>query len=133
MRILGIDPGLTRCGLGTIDADVTRRVRLVDMRVARSPVDLAPHRRLLLIADEIDAVIAEFSPEVVAVERVFAQENVRSVTSTAQVAGIAMLAAARGCDAAGAPGGYAGGLEVCKIRAISVAGQCHGLVPLDRE
>ncbi|MDY5131500.1 crossover junction endodeoxyribonuclease RuvC [Actinotignum timonense] len=68
MRILGIDPGLTRCGLGTIDADVTRRVRLVDMRVARSPVDLAPHRRLLLIADEIDAVIAEFSPEVVAVE-----------------------------------------------------------------
>ncbi|MDE1654716.1 crossover junction endodeoxyribonuclease RuvC [Actinotignum schaalii] len=95
MRILGIDPGLTRCGLGTIDADVTRRVRLVDMRVARSPVDLAPHRRLLLIADEIEAVIAEFSPEVVAVERVFAQENVRSVTSTAQVAGIAMLAAAR--------------------------------------
>ncbi|MDY5152248.1 crossover junction endodeoxyribonuclease RuvC [Actinotignum urinale] len=95
MRVLGIDPGLTRCGLGTIDADPTRRVRLVDMRVARSDVHLPPHHRLLLIAREIDAVIEEFQPDVVAVERVFAQENVRSVTSTAQVAGIAMLATAR--------------------------------------
>lgn len=95
MRILGIDPGLTRCGLGTIDADARRRVRLVDMRVGRSPVDMAPHKRLLLIADAIDEAIEEFHPDVVAIERVFAQENVRSVTSTAQVAGIAMLAAAR--------------------------------------
>ncbi|KMY22838.1 crossover junction endodeoxyribonuclease RuvC [Actinobaculum suis] len=95
MRVLGIDPGLTRCGLGTIDADPARRVSLVDMRVARSPKEMAPHKRLMLVFDEIEQVIGEFQPDVVAIERVFAQENMRSVTSTAQVAGVAMLAAAR--------------------------------------
>jgi crossover junction endodeoxyribonuclease RuvC len=95
VRILGVDPGLTRCGLGTIDAEAGRRVTLVDMRVVRSAAEMAPHKRLLVIADGIDAVIREFHPDVVAVERVFAQENVRSVTGTAQVAGIVMLAAAR--------------------------------------
>ncbi|EKU95932.1 crossover junction endodeoxyribonuclease RuvC [Actinobaculum massiliense] len=95
MRVLGIDPGLTRCGLGTIDADSSRRVSLIDMRVARSPKELSPHKRLLLVFDAIEEAIAEFSPDVVAIERVFAQDNMRSVTSTAQVAGVAMLAAAR--------------------------------------
>lgn len=95
MRILGVDPGLTRCGLGVVDAEGGRRVSLVDMRVARSPAEMAPHRRLMMIADQLDEVIAEFSPDVIAVERVFAQANVRSVTGTSQVAGIVMLAAAR--------------------------------------
>lgn len=95
MRILGVDPGLTRCGMGTIDSEGGRRVNLVDMRVVRSNAELAPHKRLAIIADGLDEVIAEFKPDVVAVERVFAQENVRSVTGTAQVAGIVMLAAAR--------------------------------------
>ena len=95
MRILGVDPGLTRCGLGTIDASGGRRVSLVDMRVARSAAELAPHKRLLLIADELDKVLLEFKPDVVAVERVFAKSNVRSVTGVAQVVGIVMLAAAR--------------------------------------
>ena len=121
MRILGIDPGLTRCGLGTIDADSRRRVRLVDMRVGRSPVDMAPHQRLLLIANAIDAVIEEFHPDVVAIERVFAQSNVRSVTSTAQVAGIAMLAAAR----AGLPLGMHSPSEV--KAAVSGNGRAHKL------
>lgn len=68
---------------------------LVDMRVVRSPAELAPHKRLLIIADGLQEVIDAFKPDVVAVERVFAQSNVRSVTGTAQVAGIVMLAAAR--------------------------------------
>lgn len=95
MRILGVDPGMTRCGFGTIDTEGGRRIRLVDMRVVRSAAELAPHKRLLIIADGLDEVMEEFKPDVVAVERVFAQSNVRSVTGTAQVAGIVMLAAAR--------------------------------------
>ena len=95
MRSLGVDPGLTRCGLGTIDSLGARRVSLVDVRVARSPAELAPHKRLLMIADQLDVVLEEFHPDVVAIERVFAKDNVRSVTGVAQVVGIVMLAAAR--------------------------------------
>ena len=91
------------------------------MRVGRSPVDMAPHQRLLLIANAIDAVIEEFHPDVVAIERVFAQSNVRSVTSTAQVAGIAMLAAAR----AGLPLGMHSPSEV--KAAVSGNGRAHKL------
>lgn len=95
MRILGIDPGMTRCGMGVIDAGAARQVTYVDVAVARSNADTAPHRRLEIIADEIDALIAKHRPDVVAVERMFAEDNVRSVIGTAQVAGVAMLAAAR--------------------------------------
>ena len=84
MRILGVDPGLTRCGMGVVDAGPGRRVRLVEAKTARSPADMAPHRRLLMIADALEAVMAEHRPDAVAVERVFAQ-----------VAGVVMLAAAR--------------------------------------
>ena len=66
MRILGVDPGLTRCGMGTIDSEGGRRVNLVDMRVVRSNAELAPHKRLAIIADGLDEVIAEFKPDVVA-------------------------------------------------------------------
>ena len=90
MRILGVDPGLTRCGMGVVDAGPGRRVRLVEAKTARSPADMAPHRRLLMIADALEAVMAEHRPDAVAVERVFAQSNVRSVTGTAQVAGVVM-------------------------------------------
>lgn len=95
MRILGVDPGLTRCGLGVIDQDGPRAVSLVDVSVVRSSSTEEPHRRLAIIADGIEAMIAKHRPQVVAVERVFAEANVRSIISTAQVAGVAMLAAAR--------------------------------------
>ncbi|WP_182353547.1 crossover junction endodeoxyribonuclease RuvC [Flaviflexus huanghaiensis] len=95
MRILGIDPGLTRCGMGVIDAAGARRVAYVDVTVARSTAETAPHKRLEIIADEIDRMIALHHPDVIAVERMFAEDNVRSIISTAQVAGVAMLAASR--------------------------------------
>lgn len=95
MRILGVDPGLTRCGLGVIDFQGARRVALVDVDVARSKPELPPHQRLLIIYNKIEETIRLQRPDVIAAERVFAQENVRSVTSTAQVAGIVMLAAAQ--------------------------------------
>ncbi|WP_147917366.1 crossover junction endodeoxyribonuclease RuvC [Ruania zhangjianzhongii] len=94
-RILGVDPGLTRCGLGVVEAGRGRQLRLVDVAVARTAAGDDPALRLLRIADEIDAWITRLSPDAVAVERVFAQHNVRTVTGTAQVAGLAMVAAAR--------------------------------------
>lgn len=95
IRILGVDPGLTRCGLGVIDAAGGRQVELVAVSVARSKPDMAPQQRLQKIFVAVEEAIAEYRPDVVAIERVFAQDNVRSVMGTAQVAGIVMLAAAR--------------------------------------
>ncbi|MEE6272179.1 crossover junction endodeoxyribonuclease RuvC [Georgenia wangjunii] len=95
MRVLGVDPGLTRCGLGVVDSAADRTLSAAAVGVLRTAPDLAPALRLLAIAEGIEAWIAEHRPDVVAVERVFAQQNVRSVTGTSQVAGIAMLAAAR--------------------------------------
>ncbi|GAA4433390.1 crossover junction endodeoxyribonuclease RuvC [Georgenia halophila] len=95
MRILGVDPGLTRCGLGVVDTASGRRVTLIEVGVVRSAADLSPHLRLLAVAEALDDWLTRLKPDVVAVERVFAQANVRSVTGTSQVAGVAMLAAAR--------------------------------------
>ncbi|MFC4556578.1 crossover junction endodeoxyribonuclease RuvC [Georgenia faecalis] len=95
MRVLGVDPGLTRCGLGVIEASAGRGVQLVEVGVVRTPPDQAPHLRLLAVAEGLDEWLARHRPDVVAVERVFAQANVRSITGTSQVAGVAMLAAAR--------------------------------------
>ena len=92
---MGIDPGLTRCGVGVIDTHAGRRVSLVHVEVLRTPGEIAPERRLLVIAQGIERVLAEHRPEAVAVERVFAQANVRSITGTSQAAGVAMLAAAQ--------------------------------------
>lgn len=100
-RVLGIDPGLTRCGIGVVDVAPDRTARLVHVGVVRSAVDAAPGDRLATIARGIRAVLDEFAPEVAAVERVFAQHNVASVTGTAQASGVAlMLAAERGLPTA---------------------------------
>ena len=95
MRVLGVDPGLTRCGLGVIDAPAARTLTLVEFSVATSSADADAPDRLLTIADAIDAVIAKHRPDSVAVERVFAQQNVRTVMGTGQVSGLVMVAARR--------------------------------------
>ncbi|MCL2467900.1 MAG: crossover junction endodeoxyribonuclease RuvC [Micrococcales bacterium] len=95
MRVLGVDPGLTRCGLGVVDSLPRRQVRLVAVGVARSDTTADIDQRLLLVAETIDDWLERHAPDTVAVERVFAQHNVGTVMGTAQVAGIAMLAAAR--------------------------------------
>ncbi|MFY9262917.1 MAG: crossover junction endodeoxyribonuclease RuvC [Actinomycetaceae bacterium] len=119
MRILGVDPGLTRCGISVLDAHGARRVELVDVSVARTEPTMAPHQRLLIIFNAIEKAISQFDPDVVAFERVFAHENLRSVTGTAQVAGIVMLAAAR----AGLPIGMHSPSEV--KAAVTGNGQAH--------
>jgi crossover junction endodeoxyribonuclease RuvC len=97
MRVLGVDPGLTRCGFGVIESKAGRSVSFVDVGVVRSDPALDLHERLLIIRDELAVIIDRTKPDVVAIERVFAQHNVRSVMGTAQVAGVALvLAAERG-------------------------------------
>ncbi len=95
MRVLGIDPGLTRCGMGVVEGDVGRPLRLVDVNVIRTSSQLAVPERLVSIERGIDAWIEEHQPDAVAVERVFARSDVSTVMGTAQASGIAMVCAAR--------------------------------------
>jgi crossover junction endodeoxyribonuclease RuvC len=95
MRVLGVDPGLTRCGIGVVEGTTGRVLSLVHVEVVRTPATDPLERRLLALADALTAAVALHRPEVVVVERVFAQQNVRTVTGTAQAAGLAMVAAAR--------------------------------------
>ena len=99
--MLGIDPGLTRCGVGVVDVAPDRSASLVHVGVVRSDPGAAIEVRLAVIAAGLRAVIDEFGPAVVAVERVFAQHNRQSVMGTAQASGIALLVAGeRGLPAA---------------------------------
>lgn len=96
-RVLGIDPGLTRCGVGIVDVSPTRSATLVYVGVIRTPPDLPLEQRLLAIARGIGDALDEYSPVAVALERVFAQHNLRTVMGTAQASGVALqVAAARG-------------------------------------
>ncbi|SDP56531.1 Holliday junction endonuclease RuvC [Actinopolyspora xinjiangensis] len=95
MRVLGVDPGLTRCGVGVVESGHRRGVSCLGVGVVRSPTDDELPRRLVAIAEGVEEWIDEHAPEVVAIERVFSQQNVRSVMGTAQVSGIVALAAAR--------------------------------------
>ena len=94
LRVLGVDPGLTRCGVGVVEVTPDRRARLVHVTVVRTPADMALELRLLAIAEGIAEQIDEHRPDAVAVERVFAQANVRTVMGTAQASGLALHAAA---------------------------------------
>jgi crossover junction endodeoxyribonuclease RuvC len=93
--VLGVDPGLTRCGVGVVDGAPGRALVLVHVDVIRTPPDAEIGERLLVQADALAQAIARYAPDVVAVERVFSQHNVRTAMGTAQVAGLAILAATR--------------------------------------
>ncbi|GAA1836046.1 crossover junction endodeoxyribonuclease RuvC [Luedemannella flava] len=95
MRVLGVDPGLTRCGVGVVDGEPGRVGRLVTVEVVRTDPDDELSLRLLALDEALSALIAEHQPQSVAVERVFAQHNVRTVMGTAQAGAVAILAAAR--------------------------------------
>jgi crossover junction endodeoxyribonuclease RuvC len=95
VRVLGVDPGLTRCGLGVVDGAPGRTLTLVHVEVVRTPADAPVGARLVALADAFADAIARYGPDVVAVERVFSQHNVRTVMGTAQVAGLAILEATR--------------------------------------
>lgn len=95
LRVLGVDPGLTRCGFGVVDIEPNRRATLVDVTVVGTRADVALEQRLLAISNSIDEWLDRYSPEVLAVERVFSQLNVSTVMGTAQASGVVIAAAAR--------------------------------------
>lgn len=94
LRVLGVDPGLTRCGVGIVDVESNRRGTLVHVSVIRTPTDMPLEQRLLAIGNGIAALLDVFQPQAVALERVFAQHNLRTVMGTAQASGVALHAAA---------------------------------------
>jgi crossover junction endodeoxyribonuclease RuvC len=95
VRVLGVDPGLTRCGVGVVDGEPGRPLSLVAVDVIRTPAGTQLGERLVMIEQAMDEWIDAHQPDAVAVERVFSQHNVRTVMGTAQASGIAVLAAAR--------------------------------------
>ena len=95
MRVLGIDPGLTRCGVGVVDGSVGRPLTMVDVGVIRTSSSLPIAERLVSIERGLDAWIEEHRPDAVAVERVFARSDVSTIMGTAQASGIALVVAAR--------------------------------------
>jgi len=95
MRILGIDPGLTRCGVGIVDTDSRRKSTFVHVAVITTAAETPLPERLLLLEQSLELVFESFQPDVVAIERVFSQHNVRTAMGTAQASAVAMLAATR--------------------------------------
>lgn len=92
-RILGIDPGLTRCGAGIIELSTARKVSFVDVHTFRTSPDNDLVERVGSIASSIEKLILSHKPSVIAIERVFSQSNVRSVMGTAQISGAVLFLA----------------------------------------
>lgn len=95
MRVLGVDPGLTRCGLGVVEGVAGRPLTLVAVDVVRTDAGADIGTRLLGIERAVDQWLVEHRPDAVAVERVFSQHNVRTVMGTAQASAVAIVCAAR--------------------------------------
>ncbi|MCU1593681.1 MAG: Holliday junction resolvase [Frankiales bacterium] len=94
MRVLGVDPGLTRCGLGVVDG-TPGRASLVAVGVVTTPAGDELGLRLVALERAFEAWLDLHQPDAVAVERVFAQHNVRTVMGTAQAGAVAIVCAAR--------------------------------------
>ena len=95
MRVMGVDPGLTRCGLGVVEGILGKQLRMIAVGVVRTPTSDEPAMRLLALQIEIDEWMARYEPDAVAVERVFAKANIKGIMGTAQASAVPMLAAAR--------------------------------------
>jgi len=95
VRVLGVDPGLTRCGIGVVDGAPGRALSLVKVGVIRTSAGDDIATRLLTIETEIERWLDACQPDAVAVERVFSQQNVRTVMGTAQAGAVAIVCAAR--------------------------------------
>jgi crossover junction endodeoxyribonuclease RuvC len=95
MRVLGVDPGLTRCGFGVIEGEPGRRLALVATGVVSTSAGDEIGQRLLAIEQQAERWLTDYRPDAVAVERVFSQHNVRTVMGTAQAGAVAIVCAAR--------------------------------------
>ena len=95
MRVMGVDPGLTRCGVGVVEGAPGRPLTLVDVVVVRTPHEAPLEDRLTGLEQALEELVSRHQPEVIAVERVFSQHNLRTVMGTAQAGAVAILAAGR--------------------------------------
>src|SRR3984957_3810530 len=95
MRVMGVDPGLTRCGLSGVEHRGGRQIIAREGDVVRTPADVPLPRRLLTISEHVEHWLDTHRPDVVAIERVFSQQNVPTVMGTAQAGGVIALAAAK--------------------------------------
>jgi crossover junction endodeoxyribonuclease RuvC len=96
--VLGIDPGLSRCGYGCVRSQSGRTVALA-AGVITTPVSEAVPKRLAMLREELHSLVGELRPDVVVVERVFFQTNARTAMSVGQASGVAMLTAVElGCE-----------------------------------
>ena len=95
MRVLGVDPGLTRCGIGIVEGAIGSPISLVGVGVILTSSEAPLDQRLLDLDQQLSEWINLWKPDVIAVERVFSQHNVRTVMGTGQAAGIALLLAAK--------------------------------------
>ena len=93
--ILGIDPGLTRCGYAVLEVRGATQITMRALGVLLTRPDQALPQRLAEIGSEIEELLDEYHPSVVAVEHIFFQSNVRTAMSVGQVSGLALSAAAR--------------------------------------
>jgi crossover junction endodeoxyribonuclease RuvC len=91
--VLGIDPGLSRCGYGAVESRPGGGARAVAVGVLRTPPSAPVPQRLAELQHELRALIAELRPDAVAVERVFFQSNVRTAIGVAQASGLALAEA----------------------------------------
>jgi crossover junction endodeoxyribonuclease RuvC len=92
---MGVDPGLTRCGLSVIESRGGRQVTALDVDVVRTPAGDPLQLRLLAISDVVEHWLDTHCPDVIAIERVFANHNANTAMGTAQAGGVIALAAAR--------------------------------------
>ena len=98
-RVLGIDPGLTRCGYAVIDAVSSTKATAISLGVIKTPPTDELPWRLAVLRRELTTLIVEFRPSTVVVEHVFFQVNVRTAMSVGQASGLALAeAAAAGCE-----------------------------------
>lgn len=95
MRVLGVDPGLTRCGVGVVEGQGGRPLRMVAVGVIRTPSTEPVHQRLFTIQTELEEWLHRYDPDAIAVERMFARGDVATIMGTAQASAVPMLAAAR--------------------------------------
>ena len=91
--ILGVDPGLTRLGVGIVKHGPGRAVALKHVDVFRTNPEDDPSVRLGQMYQMLSELLDRFTPEQIALERVFAQHNVRTVMGTAQVSGVVLALA----------------------------------------
>lgn len=97
-RVLGIDPGMTRCGYAVLESNGSVGVKAVSLGVLRTQTSESVPRRLGQLLVDIEELVHEFRPRVVAIEQVFFQVNVRTAMAVGQVSGLAMaLADSKGC------------------------------------